>query len=264
MADTWEFINHEDIAPLLIGEWGGHMEGKNLKWMTLLRDYMLEHHISHTFWCLNTNSGDTAGLWVSIGYSLAAKTDTSNGSSITWEEDKYALLEKALWQTQQTGKYIGLDHQIPLGINGTGISLGEFYKSYANTEGSNLDGGTVGGKKTDPITIVTTPPDVTTTEPECVTTVSQPDDTSKPGESTEAPVAGGLFGDVDCDKNVNIADAVLLARFCAEDTDATVTTQGKANADVNGDKQIDTDDITKILSYLANLIKLDDLNPTRK
>lgn len=59
--DTWAYINAEDIAPLLIGEWGGHMdEGKNQKWMELLRDYMVENHINHTFWCLNPNSGDTA------------------------------------------------------------------------------------------------------------------------------------------------------------------------------------------------------------
>ena len=35
--DTWAYINDQDIAPLLIGEWGGHMDGgKNQKWMTLL------------------------------------------------------------------------------------------------------------------------------------------------------------------------------------------------------------------------------------
>ena len=61
--DTWAYINDQDIAPLLIGEWGGHMDGgKNQKWMELLRDYMIDNHINHTFWCLNPNSGDTGGL----------------------------------------------------------------------------------------------------------------------------------------------------------------------------------------------------------
>ncbi len=61
--DTWAYINAENIGPELIGEWGGHMDNvKNLKWMKLLRDYMIKHHINHTFWCLNTNSGDTGGL----------------------------------------------------------------------------------------------------------------------------------------------------------------------------------------------------------
>ena len=61
--DTWAYINKEEIAPLLIGEWGGHMDkGKNQKWMELLRDYMIANHINHTFWCINPNSGDTGGL----------------------------------------------------------------------------------------------------------------------------------------------------------------------------------------------------------
>ena len=43
--DTWAYINAENIAPELIGEWGGHMDGgKNQKWMELLRDYMTQEH----------------------------------------------------------------------------------------------------------------------------------------------------------------------------------------------------------------------------
>ncbi len=111
--DTWAYINDQNIAPLLMGEWGGHMDGgKNQKWMELLRDYMIENRIHHTFWCINPNSGDTGGL---LG------NDWS-----TWDEAKYGLFEKALWQTSG-GKYIGLDHQVPLGKNG--ISLGEYYKT---------------------------------------------------------------------------------------------------------------------------------------
>lgn len=111
--DTWAYINDQNIAPLLMGEWGGHMDGgKNQKWMELLRDYMIENRIHHTFWCINPNSGDTGGL---LG------NDWS-----TWDEEKYGLFEKALWQTSG-GKYIGLDHQVALGNNG--ISLGEYYKT---------------------------------------------------------------------------------------------------------------------------------------
>ncbi len=162
--DTWAYINAEDIAPELIGEWGGHMEGDNLKWMTLLRDYMIKHHINHTFWCLNTNSGDTGGLWNDLSFMQG------KGTTINWNEPKYELFEKALWQTT-SGKYIGLDHQIPLGKNGTGLSLTEFY---ASGEGSNLDAGGKGSpvviKPTEPkVTTTTSAPVVTTT-----TTSAQP------------------------------------------------------------------------------------------
>lgn len=136
--DTWAYINKEDIAPLLIGEWGGHMDGgNNQKWMELLRDYMIGNHINHTFWCLNTNSGDTGGLWTDFSFSPAT------GTKITWDKEKYDMFEKSLWQTSKSGRYIGLDHQKALGNNGTGISLSDFYSSYASTEGSNLDGGTI-------------------------------------------------------------------------------------------------------------------------
>ena len=105
--DTWAYINVEDIAPLLIGEWGGHMDaGKNQKWMELLRDFMIEHHINHTFWCLNPNSGDTGGLL--------------DATFSTWDEKKYGLFEEALWQTTD-GTYIGLDHKTPLGTNGMSL-----------------------------------------------------------------------------------------------------------------------------------------------
>ncbi len=108
--DSWAYIHDQEIAPLLIGEWGGHMDGgKNQKWMTLLRDYMIANGIHHTFWCINPNSGDTGGL---LTYDWK-----------TWDEGKYALLKPALWQSE--GKFIGLDHEIPLGTNG--ISLGEYY-----------------------------------------------------------------------------------------------------------------------------------------
>ena len=248
--DTWAYINEENIAPLLIGEWGGHMDGgKNQKWMTLLRDYMIKHHINHTFWCLNTNSGDTGGLWSDFSYSLNAVTDKSNGTTIKWEESKYALMEKALWQTQSSGKYIGLDHQIPLGINGTGISLSEYYSKYADSEGSNLDGGTKGQGTHGGTVIIepgTTEKDTTTTTTTTtITTTTEPTTDDKPDDV--------LYGDVDCNGIVQIADAIMLARYCAEDPEVSNTTRGKRNSncyDPTNDN-LTVEDIAALLSVLA-------------
>jgi len=108
--DNWAYIYEEGIAPLLIGEWGGYMDGgPNEKWMVAIRDYIVENRIHHTFWCYNANSGDTGGL--------------VTHDFITWEEDKYELLKPALWQ--HNGKFVSLDHKVPLGSNG--ISLSEVY-----------------------------------------------------------------------------------------------------------------------------------------
>ena len=105
----WLYIADEDIAPILIGEWGGFMEGDTLKWMNYLRQLIDEKKLNHTFWCFNANSGDTGGL---------VKDDFK-----TWDEDKYGLVKKVLWQND-SGKFVGLDHKVPLGANG--ISLSEF------------------------------------------------------------------------------------------------------------------------------------------
>ncbi len=109
--DTWAYIDDQGIAPLLIGEWGGFMDaGKNQKWMSLLRDYMIETHINHTFWCINPNSGDTGGLL--------------DATFSKWDEEKYGLMEPSLWQ-DDNGRYISADHVYPLGSNGQ--SLTEYY-----------------------------------------------------------------------------------------------------------------------------------------
>ena len=69
------------------------------------------------------------------------------------------------------------------------------------------------------------------------------------GMSVSAAAKGS--GDIDENGSVQIADAILLARWIAEDTDITVTTQGLANADMNGDDKVDSDDAASLLSWLA-------------
>lgn len=197
--DTWAFLCEEHIAPLLMGEWGGFIDaehdadGKNTRWLTLLRDYMIEHHIHHTFWCFNENSGDTGGLV----YDNFGK----------WDEDKYALVREALWQ-DANGTFISLDHAVALGQNGQ--SLSSYY----------------GG-----------------------------------GSGTQIGSDDNLYGDVDVNGEVTLADAITLTRFIAEDPQVSLSSVGKVNADVTGDDTIDSQDAVLILRYLAKLIPLEDLNP---
>ena len=193
--DTWAYINDQDIAPLLIGEWGGHMDGgKNQKWMELLRDYMIDNHINHTFWCLNPNSGDTGGLL--------------DSSFTVWDDEKYDLFEPSLWQTSKTGKYIGLDHQQPLGVNGTGISVSDYYKTYAESEGSNLDSdGSV-----NPL----------------------------PTEDTTGSQSSDLKGDVNLNGTIEIADVVLLNKHLIKAS--VLKDQALKNADVNDDNKLNVFD----------------------
>ena len=107
--EAWLYIDEEEIAPLLIGEWGGFMSGDNLTWMTYMRQLIAEYRLNHTFWCFNANSGDTGGLVLD--------------DFVTWDEDKYEFVREVLWQDAD-GNFIGLDHVIALGDNG--ICLSDF------------------------------------------------------------------------------------------------------------------------------------------
>ena len=88
--------------------------------------------------------------------------------------------------------------------------------------------------------------------PETTTTLTETTTTTTTTETTAAP-AEALLGDTDCSGDVNVADAVLLARFLAEDSEVTVSVQGKRNADCNLDGDISADDNTMILEYLAGI-----------
>ncbi|GAA3960579.1 cellulase family glycosylhydrolase [Actinoplanes auranticolor] len=112
---NWLYVHDTGTAPLLIGEWGGRLgqDERQDRWMTALRDLIVEKKLHQTFWVLNPNSGDTGGLLLDDWK--------------TWDEQKYALLKPALWQ--HGGKFVSLDHQVPLGGTGstTGISLAARY-----------------------------------------------------------------------------------------------------------------------------------------
>ena len=255
--DTWAFINSEDIAPLLIGEWGGFMDGaENEKWLTLLRDYMIDNHINHTFWCLNPNSGDTGGL---LDYSFSS-----------WDEEKYALFEPSLWQDED-GKYISLDHQVALGSNGQSLS-----DYYASGKSSNLDaGGKTDPKPVDPVVTTNTTSttsdttttsattqdtqESTTTEPTTTTETSIPSQTSTDissstssnTNSSVAPAEETLLGDVNCDGAVKSNDLLLLKKYLLGLED--LTEQQLKNADLNEDNQVKSNDLLALKKTLLGL-----------
>ncbi|MBQ5339986.1 MAG: leucine-rich repeat protein [Oscillospiraceae bacterium] len=60
-------------------------------------------------------------------------------------------------------------------------------------------------------------------------------------------------GDVNTDGTVDVSDAVLLARFCAEDTAAVMTKEGLNAADCNADNLITNEDVIFILRIIAKL-----------
>lgn len=214
--DTWAYLVEENRYPLLMGEWGGFVDeehdttGENVHWLTELRDYMIDKHIHHTFWCFNENSSDTGGLM----YDNFTK----------WDDVKYEFVKPALWQ-DANGKFISLDHTIPLGANG--ITLTEYY----------------GGTPSDPVT------PTETTEP-----VDTSEETTDAVETTETqnPATGVRYGDVNLDGTVDILDVIAINKFLLGSV--TFEESQRICADVDKNGAIDATDSLNILKFVVKIL----------
>ena len=63
-----------------------------------------------------------------------------------------------------------------------------------------------------------------------------------------------VSGDTDCSWYVDVSDAVLLARYLAEDKTARISDDGLKNADCDGEAGVTGGDLTQILLYIARQI----------
>ena len=60
------------------------------------------------------------------------------------------------------------------------------------------------------------------------------------------------YGDVNLDLSVDVADAVVIARFYAMDYTLQITDLGKQLGDVNLDGNLDDDDLKQVLEFIAH------------
>ena len=70
----WGYLSKENIAPVLIGEFGTRYESvRDRQWLQAFQSYIRRNKLGWTFWSLNPNSGDTGGLllddWISVDQS---------------------------------------------------------------------------------------------------------------------------------------------------------------------------------------------------
>lgn len=61
------------------------------------------------------------------------------------------------------------------------------------------------------------------------------------------------IGDVNVSGYVDVSDAVILSRFCTEDSSVHVSQQGRKNADANQDGSVNMDDTVAILQRVAKI-----------
>jgi endoglucanase len=69
----WAYLQLQGIAPVLLGEFGGSVDGgPQGQWQRTLVSYLAAHGISYTYWCWNADSGDTGGIlnqdWTTIDH----------------------------------------------------------------------------------------------------------------------------------------------------------------------------------------------------
>ena len=67
------------------------------------------------------------------------------------------------------------------------------------------------------------------------------------------------WGNADCNDGVDVADVVLVARYAVADAEADISEQGKRNADVTHDGNVNEKDASRILMYIAKKISLEEL-----
>ncbi len=105
----------------------------------------------------------------------------------------------------------------------------------------------------------TTPRPVTTkTETTTTETTTAETTTAITNDTGKTPMLPTMLGDVDCNKKRDVSDAVLLARFLAQDKTAEITDQGIVNADVDRQDGATGDDLTLLLEVIARIKTLDD------
>lgn len=71
-------------------------------------------------------------------------------------------------------------------------------------------------------------------------------------EHVEQPHSKGIRGDVDCSGEVELRDAIMLAKASAG-IDVEMTAEGAANADLNNTGGLDNGDLRLLLRYLAGI-----------
>ena len=102
----------------------------------------------------------------------------------------------------------------------------------------------------------TTTTSATTTSAAPETTTSAPDETTTAPVITSGALAAKVYGDANCDDNVDVSDAVIIMQSISNPSKYSLTAQGKANGDVNtrGDG-ITNADALSIQKYKLQLIK---------
>ncbi|TAK34913.1 MAG: glycoside hydrolase family 5 protein [Chloroflexota bacterium] len=121
--ENWAYLVHDNVAPVILGEFGGHsVSTKDVEgiWQRTLVAYLRDNRISYTYWSFNPNSADTGGVleddWTTVNEAKhqllatyqasllgrpvkpaeTAKSVKSGGASLPWSREYLEQVEEAI------------------------------------------------------------------------------------------------------------------------------------------------------------------------
>lgn len=212
----------------------------------------------------NAEKLDTVFYAKTVGYGAPEKT---GGENTLYIYGKPAESDpEGIYRSTDSGKTwvcINTDHLYGGTGNGNYLvgDMNEFGTVYMSTVGCGIVYGRLAGSTPKPPTSTTTTTAKTTTTSKATTTTT----TATTSATATSPDGDYLAGDANCDKVVDISDAVLIMQSLANpnkygdkgDSENRITAQGKINADCEGGGNgVTNGDALAIQSYLLGLCEL--------
>ncbi|MBP0967158.1 MAG: 1,4-beta-glucanase [Oscillospiraceae bacterium] len=207
---------------------------------------------------------DTVFYAKTVGYGAPEKTGGINTLYMYGKPQETD--PEGIYRSTDAGKTwvcINTDHLYGGTGNGNYLcgDMSTFGKVYMSTVGCGIVYGEITGTSKPPVTTATTATTKKTTTTTTAKTESSASTSTNKDKTTETGAKNTVWGDANCDGEIDVSDAVLVARFAAEDKTVQITAEGKQNADVSHNGNIDADDTLQILRYISKLITAADLAP---